>query len=158
MLKRIKNKIMEMVLEGNSIAKITKEVKLEKQEVQNFIDDVYNGFSKMTTVENYVPGAGERVVPETYDSTLGMLKSVGFKTEDAVSLLDRTIRKLDEVPVDPNQLKDLCLQNISARETMIRKTESGRGGVSIMTETSSKKGDNIRNRPVQQQGIYKIKK
>lgn len=129
-----KHAIKSMVAEGLKTPAIRKKVGRsgkEGKEVDQFIKEL----SKTGSAE--VSGV-------VRSGTIARLGKAGLDHDNAVELIDRTLRKMDAiVDVSVEELYNACIANIGARELIKTRTDGGNAGVAVMTGEAAQFGQDL---------------
>ena len=146
--------LVKMMEDGASTEEIATKFDASVEEVTEYINNIFGKYGAKSetsaghssTVEEEMTANGKEMVEvdeAVFLETVKLLIGIGMEKQDATSLLQRTIPKLNRAPVDAEELKNLCYQNFSPKDMMISTSENGNKGVMISTGAASNSLDRV---------------
>lgn len=147
--------IQGMLHEGLDVTDIAKSLERTEATVRSYIEVELSELqstivkAKMQQAEAEVEeeaDSGFKISDELQEETIHKLRQAGMLREDALEVLQRTIKKLKFQPENSQQLYVLCIRNLNAKDVMNTRSAGGKKGVAVMNRAASERGDESRKK------------
>jgi IS30 family transposase len=141
--------IQGMLHDGQSVTDIAKSLERTEATIRGYVESELSTLQE-TIVRAQVSASEEapriELSEEIYEGTIHKLRQAGMLREDAIEVLERTIKKLKFEPENAQQVYTLCIRNLNAKDVMNTRTAGGNKGVSVMNRAASERGDESRKK------------